>query len=125
MLERRFGFRIPLTVFGTSYVRDRPVRVLCSDVSDSGVGMTAVHGVAPPAGTVVGVELELPGTTDTLWAAGEICRHHNDGADGLTTDLGLRFTAMARLHARLLRDFCVEARRGTLTQLLSRVRLAS
>jgi hypothetical protein len=32
---------------------------------------------------------------------------------------------MARLHARLLRDFCVEARRGTLAQLLSRVRLAS
>lgn len=119
MRDRRLGYRIPLPMILTSYVRERPVRVLCSDLSDTGIGLSAVSGLAPVPGTVVGLELPLPGVSDSVWAAGEVC-HRVEG--DIASGLGLRFTAMARAHARLLRDFCIESRRGVLAQLLDRIR---
>jgi c-di-GMP-binding flagellar brake protein YcgR len=119
MRDRRLGYRIPLPLMFTSYVRDRPIRVLCSDLSDAGIGLSAVSGRAPAPGDVVGVELALPGVPDELWAAGQVC-HRVDG--DLASGLGVRFTAMARAHARTLRDFCIESRRGHLADLLSRIR---
>jgi c-di-GMP-binding flagellar brake protein YcgR len=122
MRDRRLGYRIPLPLMFTSYVRDRPMRVLCSDLSDSGIGLSAVSGLAPKPGMVVGLELALPGIDDDLWASGEVC-HRVDG--DLASGLGVRFTAMARAHARTLRDFCIESRRGHLADLLTRIRAAA
>lgn len=128
MNERRLGFRVPLQVMFNTYMRDRPLRSLGVDLSDTGVGLTSVAALAPRPGTVVAIELELPGTADSLWAAGEIChRRDDDPAAGqapreLATGVGVRFTAMARTHARLLRDYCLEARRDYLGSLLARVR---
>jgi hypothetical protein len=34
---------------------------------------------------------------------------------------GLRFTALPRIYARMLRDFCVDRRRSSLTELLARI----
>ena len=122
MRDRRLGYRIPLPLLLTSYVRERPVRVLCSDLSDSGIGLSAVSGLAPSPGTVVGLELPLPGVSESLWAAGQVC-HRIEG--DIASGLGVRFTAMARAHARILRDFCIESRRGVLASLLSRIRAAA
>lgn len=122
MQDRRFGYRIPLEVMFTSYVRDRPVRALSADLSDSGMGLATVSGLAPPPGAVVAVELDLPGGGDSIWARGEIT--HTRPGD-LASGLGLRFVAMARGHARMLRDFVVEARRNHLGGLLARIRTAS
>jgi c-di-GMP-binding flagellar brake protein YcgR len=119
MHDRRFGYRIPLEVMFTSYVRDRPVRALSADLSDSGMGLATVSGLAPQPGSVVAVELDLPGTADSIWARGEIT-YARPGE--LASGLGLRFVAMARTHARLLRDFVVEARRNHLGGLLARIR---
>jgi c-di-GMP-binding flagellar brake protein YcgR len=122
MRDRRLGYRIQLPLMLTSYVRDRPVRVLCSDLSDTGIGLSAVAALAPAPGTIVGLEIALPGVDDDLWAAGEVC--HRVAGD-LASGLGVRFTAMARSHARTLRDFCIESRRGHLADLLTRIRAAA
>jgi c-di-GMP-binding flagellar brake protein YcgR len=122
MRDRRLGYRIQLPLMLTSYVRDRPVRVLCSDLSDTGIGLSAVSALAPAPGTIVGLALALPGVDDDLWAAGEVC--HRAPGD-LAAGLGVRFTAMARAHARTLRDFCIESRRGHLADLLTRIRAAA
>ena len=119
MQDRRVGFRIPFEVMFTSYVRDRPVRALAADLSDTGIGLATVAGRAPEPGGVVGVELELPGGGDSIWARGEVC-HARPG--DLASGLGVRFVAMARAHARLLRDFVVESRRAHLGGLLARIR---
>ena len=126
MNDRRLGFRVPLPLMFTSYVRDRPLRTLGTDLSDTGVGLTSVAALAPAPGTMVAVELDLPGVVDSLWIAGEICyrRGDHDGA-GLASGLGLRFTAMARSHARTLRDYCIESRRAHLGGLLARVRASA
>jgi len=121
MQDRRLGYRIPFEVMFTSFVRDRPVRSLAADLSDSGIGLSTVTGLAPAPGQVVGVELDLPGLGDSIWARGEVC-HTRPGE--LASGLGVRFVAMARHHARLLRDYVVESRRAHLGSLLARIRIA-
>jgi hypothetical protein len=119
MHERRLGYRIPFESMITSYVHDRPIRGLATNLSDSGLNMSAISMVAPPPGLVVGLELDLPGTSESIWAAGRICYRMDDR---LASGLGVRFVAMAKAHARLVRDFCIEMRRTHLGSLLARIR---
>jgi len=117
--DRRLGYRIPFDALVTSYVRDRPVRGLATNLSDSGMNMSAISMLAPAPGTIVGVELELPGIEDSIWASARICYRQDDR---MASGLGVRFLAMARSHARAVRDFCVEMRRKNLGALLARIR---
>jgi hypothetical protein len=119
MHERRLGFRIPFEAMVTSYVHDRPIRGLASNLSDSGLNMSAVAMLAPPPGLVIGLEVELPGESETIWAAGRVCYRQDDQ---LASGLGVRFLAMARSQAKLVRDFCIEMRRKHLGTLLARIR---
>ena len=117
--DRRIGYRIPFQRLMTSFIRDRPVRALAADLSDSGIRLHTTNALAPAPGTPVVLELALPGEGDTIWCAGEVCyREHDELASGL----GVRFVSMARLHARTLRDFCIERRRSHLGGLLARIR---
>jgi hypothetical protein len=117
--DRRLGFRIPFEAMVTSYVHDRPVRGLATNLSDSGLSLSAISMLAPPPGLVVGLELDVPGADESIWAAAQVCYRKDDH---LASGLGLRFVAMARSHARLLRDFCLEMRRKNLGSLLARIR---
>jgi len=117
--ERRLGFRVPFETMVTSYVNDRPVRAIAGNLSDTGLSMSALSLLAPPPGLVVGLELELPGLGDSIWASGQICYRKDDH---LASGLGIRFVAMARSHARSVRDFCIELRRQNLGTILARIR---
>jgi c-di-GMP-binding flagellar brake protein YcgR len=119
--ERRLGFRIPFETMVTSYVHDRPVRGLAANLSDSGLSMSAITMLAPPPGLVVGLEIDLPGVGDSIWASGQIC-YRKDDRNELASGLGVRFMAMARSHARTVRDFCIEMRRKNLGSILARIR---
>ena len=127
--DRRIGIRIDLELFLTQYIRDRPHRVLAANLSETGI---YVHRVAPPPGragsaqlrhltpgTPVGLELELPGTGEVIWARGEVCR---ESIGRTLHGSALRFADMARVHARLVRDFCHRRRLERLDALLSRIR---
>jgi hypothetical protein len=125
--DRRLGVRVPLEMFLTSYLKERPIRGLTCDVSDTGLRLqtvkTAARPDAPAAGhAVVGLEFELPGTGEVIWARGEICYERGDAlAPGVGYGVGVRFTAMPLVHARLVRDYCVERRRSYLASLLERI----
>lgn len=103
----------------TSYVHDRPVRGLATNLSDSGMSVSAIAMLAPPPGLVIGLELDVPGADDSIWAAAQVCYRTEDR---LASGLGLRFVAMAKSHARMIRDFCIEMRRKNLGSLLARIR---
>jgi hypothetical protein len=119
LLDRRLGYRIPFESMVTSYVCDRPIRGLAQNLSDTGLLMSAISMVAPPPGSLVGLEIDLPGTRDSIWAAGRVCYRKDDR---LASGLGVRFVAMATSQARLIRDFCIEMRRANLGSLLARIR---
>ena len=122
-IDRRLGVRVPLEMFLTSYLNERPIRGLTADVSDTGMRLQTVKTAArPDRPAVVGLEFELPGTDEVIWARGEVCYERADGlAPGVGYGVGVRFTAMPLLHARLVRDYCVERRRSQLALLLERV----
>jgi hypothetical protein len=103
----------------TSYVHDRPVRGIAGNLSDTGISLSALSLLAPPPGLVVGLEIELPGVDDSIWASGQICYRKDDR---LASGLGVRFLAMARSQARVVRDFCIELRRKNLGTILARIR---
>jgi hypothetical protein len=121
--DRRLGVRVPLEMFLTSYLHERPIRGLTCDVSDTGLRLQTVKAAArPDAPAVVGLEFELPGTGEVIWARGEICYERGDAlAPGVGFGVGVRFTAMPICHARLVRDYCVERRRSHLAMLLERI----
>lgn len=103
----------------TSYVHDRPVRGLATNLSDTGMSLSAISMLAPPPGLVVGLELDVPGLDDSIWAAAQVCYRKDDR---MASGLGMRFVAMAKSHARMIREFCIEMRRKNLGSLLARIR---
>ncbi len=121
--DRRIGIRIDLEVFFTQYIRDRPYRVLTSNLSETGI---YYHRVSPdpqarliPAGTPIGLEIALPGTGEVIWARGEVCRETWGRS---VCGSAIRFADMPRVHARMVRDFCHQTRVARLDELLARVR---
>ena len=82
MRDRRLGFRIPFETMVTSYVRDRPVRGLAANLSDSGLSMSRHLRCWRRRPPVVGLELELPGVGDSIWASGRICYRKDDRLAG-------------------------------------------
>jgi hypothetical protein len=119
MQDRRLGYRIPFETMVTSYVQERPVRALATNLSDTGLNMSAISMLAPPPGMVVGLEIDLPGMDESIWASAQIC-YRND--DRMASGLGVRFLAMAKQQARLVRDYCIEERRRNLGSILARIR---
>jgi hypothetical protein len=107
-LDRRFDDRLPIETLLSAYVMDRPTRGLAVDISERGLFLhTLVQDPKPPL-TPMGLEFELPGMGETIWAAGETCR---DSLDDYFYGMGVRFTAMATRHQRMLRQYCRNLRR--------------
>jgi hypothetical protein len=117
--DRRLGYRVPLEMFLNEYVQDRAHRAVTLNISETGIYVNKVISPITRASKVVGLEFELPGTRETIWARGEICY---DTLDEYFHGQGVRFTGMPKIHARMLRDYCVEKRRANLGDLLDRIR---
>jgi hypothetical protein len=123
--DRRLGVRVDLEFFLNQYVMDRPFRALTRNLSETGVYLDRVRlpRCAPAVARAgdVGLEFELPGTGEVIWARGQICYQR---ADAYVHGTGVRFTAMPRIHARMVRDYCAEVRDRRLSKLLDRIRAA-
>lgn len=96
-----------LEMFFNQYIQDLPFRTLAVDLSEHGLAAQRLTDKQWTRSRVVGIELELPGTGEIVWAKAEtqfeaIDRHFHRA--------GLRFVAMARRHERLIRDYVREKR---------------
>lgn len=121
--ERRMGQRVPMEIFLNQYISDKPYRAMAGNMSETGLLIQRVKAPRAPLSKrerVIGLEFELPGTGETIWARGEICHQKQDSY--FYSDR-IRFTGMAQLHQRLLRDFCIESHHSHLHSLLSKIRV--
>jgi hypothetical protein len=107
-------------MFLNEYVADRPHRCLSVNLSESGLYVHKMVQAVRRNNRVVGLEFELPGTGETIWARGEVCY---DTLDDYFHGTGIRITGIPQLHARLLRDYIQEKRRERLQDLLRTIRL--
>jgi hypothetical protein len=118
--NRRVDPRLRLQLYLNQYIKDEPYRALATDISESGLAVQKLTEPVVPHSHVIGLELELPGTSETIWAAAET-RFDAVGADFHVS--GLHFRSMARKHRNLLRDY-VRERRLRIARLLSFPRYA-
>lgn len=89
-------------MFLTQYVRDVPFRAVATNLSPTGLLIQKLVEPSIPLCRVVGVEFEIPGTGEVVWARAEP-RFDAIGEDFHTS--GLTFTGMANKHERLLQEF--------------------
>jgi hypothetical protein len=109
--DRRYGARAPVEMYLNAYVQnDRHQRGFTINLSPTGLFLNTLMREPVPPHTPVGLEFTLPGTQETIWAAGEICYDKPD--DEYFLGQGIRFTAMASLHARMIREFCKRVHRN-------------
>ncbi len=114
-LGRRQAPRLRLALSMHEYVKDEPCQALARDVSEGGLALQKQVGASRRPVELVTVEIELPGTNETIWATAQ------PRFDALQRSLqvsGLRFVSMARKHERLIRDY-VRERRERLARLLA------
>jgi hypothetical protein len=109
--ERRLGARLPVQMYLNAYVQDRQRRGFTANISEQGLYLNTLLDEALPPSTPIGLEFALPGIPETIWAAGEVCFGQEDD---YFVGQGIRFTAMARLHARIVRHYCLHIISGGL-----------
>ena len=114
--DRRAGTRLRVQVYLNQYIKERPYRALALDISEAGLAIQKLTEPIVRPARLVALELELPGTQEIIWASAE-SRFDAVGDDFHVS--GLRFSAMARKHERLLRDY-VRERRERLARLFGR-----
>ncbi len=107
--ERRLGPRMAVEMYLNAYVEDCPRRGFTMNISEHGLYLFTLPDKGLPPGKTIGLEFALPGIRETIWAAGEVCFDENDD---YFQGQGIRFTAMAQLHARLIRHFCWQTAAG-------------
>jgi hypothetical protein len=120
-VNRRTEPRIALQMFLNQYVQDNPYRCLATNVSPNGLYVNSLPNLVTPKRKtrVLGLEFELPGTSEVIWARGEVRFDANDPYFKCT---GIEITGIANSHQRLLRDYVIENRVRELRRLLATIR---
>jgi hypothetical protein len=109
-----------MSLFIDEYVGERKHRALTSNLSATGLYMHRVRSGSYRESRHVQIEMRLPGTSDTIWAKGEV--RYDQLGDELVHGTGVAITAIARGHQRLLREYVYEQRRRKLERILELVR---
>jgi hypothetical protein len=109
LFERRRAERVPVGFYVQQYIQDEPHRCFTTDLSPVGLFAEQPFQSFGRRSGVLQLELQLPDTSDTLWIGGEVIY---DRLDNLFHGSAIRFTAMARKHQRMLREWLREARRS-------------
>jgi hypothetical protein len=108
MSNRRRSHRLPVGFYVDQIIGDDPHRCFTTDLSAIGIYMERLTEPLQRSSSVVQLEIPLPHTADSIWAKGEVVY---DRFDALFHGTAVRFTGMARMHQRLLREWLRETAR--------------
>lgn len=123
--RRHDDYRVPLQMFLNEYVNDDPYHCMSFNLSPNGIYLNHLRQPVErllqpvPETQVVGLEFELPGTSEVVWACGEV---RFDAMDDYFHGTGVQFRGMARKHKNLVRDYVTESRTKRLRKLLASIR---
>ncbi len=117
--NRRLGTRVPLQMFLNEYVADRAYRSLSANLSPTGILINRLTTPMTHKSPIIGLEFQLPGTSDTIWAKGEM-RYKAFGQHFSGT--GVEFTGIAQGHLRLIKEYCAVQRSQQLRKILAKIK---
>lgn len=107
MSNKRNQPRVALDIYLNKYMAGVPYMARTSDISKEGVGLA--HLIEPDqAGKRVGLQFQLPGSEEVIYAEGEIVREWAD-LDHREEGSGVRFTLLTERHRRLIEQFCARS----------------
>ncbi len=103
MSEKRRISRVPLDIYLNKYVAGVPYMARTSDISPEGLNLA--HLIEPQiAGKRVGLQFQLPGSEEVIYAEGEVVREWVDSrasSDGS----GIRFTLLTDRHRKMIDQY--------------------
>ena len=121
--NKRSESRMPLQIAVTEHVGGKTRRGMSFNLGPDGLYLNRLRTPAPagPAHTAeaVGLEFQLPDSSEVIWAAGEVCHERRDP---YFRGSGIRFTAMAEAHRLLIAEFVQGFHRDRLKGLLATIR---
>ena len=103
MSDKRKNTRVPLDIYLNKYVAGVPYMARTADISREGVALANL--IEPEqSGKRVGLQFQLPGSEEVIYAEGEIVREWlSTGAEGS----GVKFTLLTERHRRLIDQYVV------------------
>ena len=104
MSNKRKHDRVPLDIYLNKYVAGVPYMARTADISREGVALA--HLIEPDlSGKRVGLQFQLPGSEEVIYAEGEIVREWlGTGEEGS----GIKFTLLTERHRRLIDAYVVD-----------------
>ena len=102
MAEQRRTGRAQIDILLNKYVGGVPYTARARDISPGGVRLARL--LEPEhAGKRVGLQFQLPGSSEVIYAEGEVVREWvgSDAADGS----GVKFTLLTERHQRLIEQY--------------------
>ncbi len=105
MSEKRRHQRVPLDIYLNKYVAGVPYMARTSDISKEGVALANL--IEPDlAGKRVGLQFQLPGSEEVIYAEGEIVREWAEQSlEQNEEKSGVRFTLLTERHRRMIEQF--------------------
>ncbi len=103
--------RVELDVFLNKFVEGVPYLCRTTDISEDGLYLGSLiepdqpqltGGLDEPGATVVGMQFQLPGTEEVIYAEGEVIRYQERKRTG---GFGVRFTSLAPKHRALISQY--------------------
>jgi hypothetical protein len=125
---RRDHDRVSYEMFLNQYVDERLERGVTSNVSPTGMYLHRVLKRSLGRSTrFVQLELTLPGTSEIIWARGEVRRDELElppwrRDSELVHGSGVRLLEMPRAHRRMWKDFVYERKRQRVNEILELIR---
>jgi PilZ domain len=101
MSDKRKNTRVPLDVYMNKYVAGVPYMARTSNISRDGVSLA--HLIEPAQhGSRVGLQFQLPGSEEVIYAEGEIVR---EWLDSSAEGSGIKFTLLTERHKKLINQY--------------------
>ena len=103
MSEKRKNSRVPLDIYLNKYVAGVPYMARTADISREGVALA--HLIEPEqSGKRVGLQFQLPGSEEVIYAEGEIVREWASLSQKREGS-GVKFTLLTERHRRLIEQY--------------------
>jgi len=107
MSDKRKKTRVPLDIYLNKYMGGVPYMARTADISPDGVGLARL--IEPQHhGKRVGLQFQLPGSEEVIYAEGEVVREWVGARR--TEGNGVRFTLLTERHRRMIDAYVHESR---------------
>ena len=103
MSDKRKNGRVPLDIYLNKYVAGVPYMARTSNISKEGVSLA--HLIEPDLnGRRVGLQFQLPGSEEVIYAEGEVVREWASLSKNREGS-GVKFTLLTERHRRLIEQY--------------------